>query len=408
LRFADGRTVTAADFAAALRRSLGPAGAAGSAPAYLSLIANRPDAIQAVSARKLRIRLTHPAAHFLAELAFPAGFVVQPGIMSRYGLNWTDHAAGFGPFVVRSWRHMRSLTLVPNRHYYGGAPRVGRITVTFYPSTGQAVRAYRNGTLDVVSGLPAGTTFASSPPGLRRVSSLALDYLAFNTSRFPFHHVNARAAFAAVAQGADPPAGATFRAAGLVPPAFGVADTPWSPSATPQQYLRLAHYDHKHPLPRVTFIAPRDSRVTTLAAALRDAWESKLHAQVTLRLLNTSNYETVLDAHAFDLALVEWGGDYPDPQDFLGTQLGASRFNVTGWSTKRYNRVIAKADALAPTDPSRSSLFRLAARLATRKLPILPLGEPVLEALIRPGPVGLHLTAIGTITANWARTRPHR
>ena len=105
LRFADGSKVTANDFVAALDRALGPEGPAGTAPFYLQLIVGstsgtKPRGIVAVNRSTVRITLTHPAAHFLSELAFPSSFVPEPSLVRRYGASWTDHAMGFGPYMV--------------------------------------------------------------------------------------------------------------------------------------------------------------------------------------------------------------------------------------------------------------------------------------------------------------------
>ncbi|HEX6509200.1 MAG TPA: ABC transporter substrate-binding protein, partial [Chloroflexota bacterium] len=122
LRFADGRRVTAQDFASALRGALGPEGSAGTAPFYLQLIAGAGSpslrGITVVDPSTLRITLIRPAAHFLSELAFPASFVPDPSLLQRYGATWTDHASGFGPFMVKTWQHSKYVTLVRNPYFY--------------------------------------------------------------------------------------------------------------------------------------------------------------------------------------------------------------------------------------------------------------------------------------------------
>src|SRR5947209_15092515 len=103
LRFPNGRRVTAADFATALHRAQAPETSSGPASFYLGLIRQshvprQMSGIEAVSPTTLRITLARPAAHFLAQLAFPVSYVPDPTLIGRFGANWTDHAAGFGPF----------------------------------------------------------------------------------------------------------------------------------------------------------------------------------------------------------------------------------------------------------------------------------------------------------------------
>ncbi len=415
LRFADGRPVTALDFAAALDRALGPEGTSGTASFYLNLIARHASrnggrtrfapAIDVLSPSKLRITLVRPAAHYLAELALPVSYVPDPRVMARYGDTWTDHAAGFGPFSVAEWRHSQYLRLVRNPYYYSGIPAVKSIVLHF-ATEASALAAYRSGHLDLVSGIQPGQTLPGKPFGIRRVPALAMDYLAFNTARLPFHRLNARRAFAAAWSPSFASAAmgrSAFPAAGLPPSAFLIPSTRWRPTASPRTYLHAARYANGDALPSLTLILPRDPRLLILAEDMRQAWETKLGVSIALQELNTSNYGRVLGAHAFDLALVEWGGDYPDPQDFLGTQLGSSADNITGWSGTLYNRTVSLADSYAPTDPRRRALFRQAATLALEKLPILPLSEPAQTAVIRPDLAGVALTPLGTIWGDWSQ-----
>ncbi len=103
------------------------------------------------------------------------------------------------------------------------------------------------------------------------------------------------------------------------------------------------------------------------------------------------------------MAIVRWGADYPDPQDFLGTQLGSSTDNVTGWHTSRFDRIVALADGYNPADPRRTKLLVKAANLAGRKIPIFPLDVPAQTAFLRPDLSGLRLTGLGTLNLDPAR-----
>lgn len=415
LRFADGRAVTASDFAGALNRALGPEAGAGTAPLYLGLIQHGlarvhgivrfSRAISAVAPHTLQIRLSRPAAHFLAELAFPASYVPDPSLLGRYGASWTDHAAGFGPYRVRAWRHSRSLILERNPYYFAGQPRLKTIAIRFYDDQAQAIGAYRRGVLDLVSGLPPGATVPAGLPGAHRVPGLALDYLAFNTTRLPFRRAYARRAFAAIwsSRVAERVSGrAAFASRGLVPSAFGLppASTPHVGSAA--AYLARARYPRGRGFPPITLVLPRDPHVYAVARALQAGWTQVLGVVVNLRELNPSTYTQVLNDRAFDLALVRWGADYPDPQDFLGTQLGPTPDNVTGWSGRGYDRAVALADSYAPSDPRRISLFYTAAQMAAQHVPIVPLDEPALVALMSPSLRGVQLSPfLGTITGQW-------
>jgi ABC-type oligopeptide transport system substrate-binding subunit len=134
-------------------------------------------------------------------------------------------------------------------------------------------------------------------------------------------------------------------------------------------------------------------------------WHRDLGVTVILRRLNSKDYGAVLDTRSYGIAVVRWGGDYPDTEDFLGTQLGSTSDNVTGWSGKRFSHDVALADSYSPADPRRDQLFRQAAHYAKGHLPIVPLDEPAVTALIRDGLHGVSLTPLGTIAGQWDRAR---
>lgn len=413
LRFPDGRRVRAADVVAAMQRALGPEGAAGPAPFYLNLIAGNGSerAIRALGPRLVQITLIRPAAQFLAELAFPSSYVPDLSLLSRYGPTWTDHAAGFGPYRVDTWQHGRYLILSPNRYYWGGTPAFRRITIHFYSQTDHALAAYQRGDLSIVSGLEPGTVPAHPPQGLHRRPGLAMDYLAFNARQAPFHHINARRAFtAAISKTTDPAAmgPAAFPSTGFLPPAFGLSAPPWRSTVRPASFLARAHYPGGSGFPHLTLVIPRDARVKALADRLVYDWEARLNVQVGVRELNPTTYSAVLDSHNFQLAIVRWGADYADAQDFLDTQLGSSQDNVTGWTSPAYQRVLNQAASYSPSDVRRSALLRTAATMAARKVVLVPLDEPAVTAVINPALRGVALTSLGTISGDWVHAHLSR
>ncbi|HEX8918166.1 MAG TPA: ABC transporter substrate-binding protein, partial [Chloroflexota bacterium] len=408
LRFPDGRRASAYTIAAALQRAMGSQGASGAAAAYLGLIAHgttgknhrQVRGILPLDATTLRITLIQPAAHFLAELAFPSSYVPDPAVQRMYGSSWTDHAAGFGPFFVRVWKHSRYLTLQRNPYYYGGLPSLKLIKFRFYDAESSALSAFQNGTLDLVSGLPVGDSLGARVAGATRIPALALDYLAFNTSRLPFFRTKAREAFAAevtpsLVRGAM--GSVAFPATQFLPRAFGLNVPLWRPTAVGRTYLLAARFTHPKRFPRITLVMLQDPNLYALAQKMAAGWKRALGVTVLLRQLNPSDYSAVLNARLFDLALIRWGADYPDPQDFLGTQLGTSPDNVTGWTRSAYQHEVLLADSYNPNDPRRLSFFAQAASSAAASVPILPLDQPAQTAVISPALKRVSLTALGTI-----------
>ncbi|MGH2448043.1 MAG: ABC transporter substrate-binding protein [Chloroflexota bacterium] len=386
LRFPDGRSVTAANFVQALQRSMGPESAAGTAPFYLGQIRRTKTgpSVQAIGRWTLTIKLSRPSAGFLSELAFPSSFVPDPRRLSRYGQDWTSHAAGFGPYEVASWEHGRDLVLRRNPHYFGGVPRFRRIVLRFYPDARSALAAYRQGSIQLLSGLAPGAILPRGLPGATRVRAEAMDYVAFNTLRAPLSALSARRALSGIDVSS-------------VSSIMGRSAFPRSTRGSAFAARNLSSNVGLH----LTFVIPRDPQIYALANALARAWTASLHAHIAVRKLNLSNYDTVLGAHAFDLALIRWAADYPDPADFLSTQLGSSPDNVTGWNPPAFDRLMHEA-TVASGAQSRRSALAAASRLVASQVPILPLDDPSISAALEPTLHGVHLTGLGTIQGTWA------
>jgi oligopeptide transport system substrate-binding protein len=74
----------------------------------------------------------------------------------------------------------------------------------------------------------------------------------------------------------------------------------------------------------------------------------------------------------FNLALVQWTGDYMDPSTFLYMFVTGGGSSHTGWSNKSYDTLIAKAKAT--TDPkARMATLHAAEKILMTDFPVLPI-----------------------------------
>ncbi len=60
---------------------------------------------------------------------------------------------GSGPYTVQSYNQSQSVEMIPNPHFWRGAPKNGGITYVYYKNGDAEVQALRTGEVDVVNGL---------------------------------------------------------------------------------------------------------------------------------------------------------------------------------------------------------------------------------------------------------------
>jgi oligopeptide transport system substrate-binding protein len=234
---------------------------------------------------------------------------------------------------------------------------------------------------------------------------MALDYLAFNTTRLPFFRRTARYAFASEWSPSlvkHDMGLAAFPDSGIPTAGLGIRTAaPYFTRPGPS-YLKT-RYPNPKKFPHILLVVLRDARLEALAKDLARTWIATLHVRVKVQPLNPSSYGLVLNARAFDVAIVRWGGVYPDPQDFMSSQLGPGTGNVTGWSDAQFDGKVSLADSYSLSDPRRAALYGDAAAIAAHKLPLLPLDAPAIPALIRPDLRGVSVAGLGTLTGDWRR-----
>ncbi|HET7305367.1 MAG TPA: ABC transporter substrate-binding protein [Segeticoccus sp.] len=145
LEFSNGKTVTAADVAATLRRIADPkdpkAGAAGLAPLDLHRMPR-------LDERTLRLHLKYPDATIADQLAQYSNGIVPEDYDPR-------RPAGAGAFRVRSFQPGLQSVFRANPNYWRtGQPQLGELVLIDFPDDTARVNALLGGQVDAIDQLP--------------------------------------------------------------------------------------------------------------------------------------------------------------------------------------------------------------------------------------------------------------
>ena len=76
----------------------------GTGPFPLAFFFDAIEQVEVLGPHRVRLRLRAPFAPFLSNLAYPAGYMVSPAAVRRWGDEFGRHPSGTGPFLFVDWR----------------------------------------------------------------------------------------------------------------------------------------------------------------------------------------------------------------------------------------------------------------------------------------------------------------
>ena len=405
LKWSNGEALTAAEFAAALRRLVDPRTAAPYAQ-MLAPVVNAAAIVRgelpvnalgvaALDDRNLEITLSHPAPYLLGVLAHPATFPI-------YTRATTDSAlVSNGAYRLREWRAGSYVQLERNPHYWqSSAVAIPLVRYEHTQDPGTELRRFRAGELDITYTIPGQQTrWIEQHLGtqLQVEPQLGVYYYGFNLRAPPFaNQPNLREALSLVIE-RDRLAAQVTRAheqpaCSWVPP--GVANYSPQPLSScvgthaervvrARSLYAAAGYSRERPL-EVQLRYPVGDLHNRLAVVIAAMWKEALGVRTTLRAEEPRALNQAVAA-GIDVQIfrASWIADYNDAWSFL--QLAQSDFgvNLTGYHRAEFDACLARA--AAAHDPyTRRAALEQAERLLLADHALVPLYFYVSKHLVSP------------------------
>ena len=117
--------------------------------------------VVAVDDSTVDILTNQPDPTLPGKLALFGGMMVPPKYVQEKGDDYfANNPVGTGPYTLSNWKHGDSFTLKANTAYWGGAPKVGDVTVRYIPDSSTRVAALLNHDVNLINGVP--TTAANN------------------------------------------------------------------------------------------------------------------------------------------------------------------------------------------------------------------------------------------------------
>jgi len=410
-RFHHGREVTAEDFRFAFERLLRqdpPAPAAWilhplrGAVAFARGEAEEIAGLEVEDPHTLKLELEIPFSPFLQHLAMPSA-----AAMARETTHPGALPSGTGPFRVESADPERGvITLGAFDDYHRGAPTLESIELRVIADPGRALESYWQGELDMLAHLPVSfrTAWRSELGAeLHQWPILTLNYLVPSADRLPPEILPRRA----LAQAIDRQAlcdevlqGNCQPAAGILPPGIQghdpmVQDLPHRPEAAAELLAEAGHPEGRGLGELGLWVQERVEQESVAYAIAGQL--ARVGLRVDVRPVPWAELLEVAVTGQYDLLLIPWTADYPDPDNFLfpllhGSQCGVK--NYACYQNPEFDRLVDAART-AGSDAERVELYQRAERLALQDAPFVPLYYPYDAVVLRTGWRGLTLHPMG-------------
>lgn len=392
--FHDGTPLDAEAAAFSFRRQFDPEHPAHLPDAsfqYWQLFFSDMTAIEVVDPMTLRFQFSRPNASLLYAFAsFPA-YLISPQAFQTYGAEIQRHPVGTGPFRFVAWRP-NEVILYERFEDYWGEPKAGfpRLAIRSVPLNATRLAELKAGRIHGLTDIqPAELAELRADPQFTVYHRAGpnVGYLAFSDFNEILSDPEVRRA---IALAIDREALVELALDG-----FGsVAEYPLPPESLgkPTDEPPL-HHDPaaarellaKHPelegvtLRLATFAEPRTyfPDPARIASLIRNDLEAVgLKVEIVNREFKRHLHLT--RRGEFDMALLGWMADIPDPSNFLDTffhsraaQMGSAT-NISFYQNPEMDRLLE--EALATTVPgTRQMLYEEALEIWARDLPLIPL-----------------------------------
>ena len=345
--------------------------------------------VRVVDARTLAVELSAPTPYFLHVCGFYPLAPVPLHAIARHGSpGWTKpgRIVASGAYTLGFRRLRDRVRLVKNERYHAAdSVRLGVVDALAVDSATTALALYETAQVDWSTALPPFAVrelAARAAPDLRRSPELTIGFYRLNTNRPPLDDARVRRALALsidrerIVAAVFGPGERPSRS--FVPPGIDTA-TGYEPvecegENVPEarQLMAEAGFAGGRGFPKITISFNADEGHQMVAELVQSQWKERLGIDVGLEAMEWGSFLDAQGRLDYWVGRAGWGADYVDPNTFLDLFTSTNANNQTGFSSSRYDDLIARA-AKATDRDARNAIFREAESLLLLELPVIPL-----------------------------------
>ncbi len=350
--------------------------------------------VEAVDDFKFRIKLNQPAPYFLGLLAHQFFKVVPQHTIEKHGKNWTrpENIVTSGTFKVAQYRPYDTLNLTKDENNWD-AENVKLKGIEFYPLEDQTtmMNLYKAGSIDAIFNhtVPAAwirEIMAAYPDEYMNHPEAATEFYVISVKKPPMDNVKVRQAFALAV---DRKALAKllvvkkplvdFTPEGIFPQyeearkkvqdvklkELNISEEQWKNRIfDPERARKLLgeagfavsgsdgnFQCQNFPIENVSILYNTSESNKVTAEFMQDQWKKNLGITVPLKNMEFKTFLPTLTKVEYQgFGRRGWNADYMDPFTYLGLFYTEANDGATGWSDKKYDELLAKANRTIDTE----------------------------------------------------------
>jgi peptide/nickel transport system substrate-binding protein len=354
------------------------------------------------------MKLKHPEAPFLADLAMQFAMIVSPDAVLKAGRDFSHHPVGSGAYKLVEWQAGQKLVLEANNDWWGGKPKVKRVIWTVIKDNSSRTQAYLAGNIDGFEGInPFELQKIKDAPHTQVLTQAGMNvfYLAMNMDKKPFDSLKVRQAFAFAINKErivkNFYGGTATVAATMLPPSLWGHDDSLQPYAfdpdKAKALLKEAGFPGGFEAEFWYFNAPRPycpAPEKVAAQIQQDLAQVGIKAKLVTFDWTTYLEKTQKGEHA--AMLIGWSGDNGDPDNFLYTLLSTASAklpaqNYAFFRDPEVDGLLNKAKFESDL-AKRTQYYIQAQKLIYERAPVVPLAHNLQIAVASDRIQGLRLS----------------
>ncbi len=349
------------------------------------------DSVVAVDDLTVKMTLKKVEAPLLNNLCMEFASIVSPAASDKYGDDFRNNPVGTGPFMLASWTKGDSIVVERNPYYWGEGIHLDRIIFKVIPDATARWLALQKGEVDVID-LPSPEDLdairANADVDLVSGAGLNVGYLALNTAKKPFDNKLVRQAINYAINKEDIIKGvygdSGQAAKNPIPPTMwgyndDIVPYEYNP-AKAKELLAEAGYPNGFDtelwaMPVVRSYNPNAKKM----AEIMQAQLKEVGINCDIVSYEWGTYLDKTDVGEHEMALLGWGGDNGDPDNFLWVLLSEPAAtppagNIAFWKNAEFTALCKEAKETADM-AKRTELYKQAQVIFHEECPWVPVAH---------------------------------